>query len=181
MKIIITTGNKHKLEELNHYMQGTGVDFIPKSHEIKELQSFDEQLIVADKLMKAFEKFKQPVLVEHASLYIDILNGFPGGLTQTFWDTVQADRFCELFKNSPIKAKTTIGYCDGKRNFFFDGETQGVIADQPKGNRDFQWDCVFIPNGYSETYAELGNVKLDISMRKLAFDKFKKFLRENDV
>ena len=181
MKIIITTGNKHKLEELNHYMQGTGVDFIPKSHKIEELQSFDEQLIVEDKLMKAFEKFKQPVLVEHASLYIDILNGFPGGLTQTFWDTVQADRFCELFRKSSIKAKTTIGYCNGRRKFFFDGETQGVIADEPKGNRDFQWDCVFIPNGYSENYAELGKVKLDISMRKLAFDKFKQFLGENDV
>ena len=46
----------------------------------------------------------------------------------------------------------------------------------PRGNREFQWDCVFIPKGYEETFAEMGKKKNEISMRKLAFDSFREFL-----
>ncbi|HIE1052061.1 TPA: non-canonical purine NTP pyrophosphatase, partial [Escherichia coli] len=48
----------------------------------------------------------------------------------------------------------------------------------PKGPRDFQWDCIFIPDGESETFAEMGDRKNEISMRKKAFDKFKEYLLE---
>ncbi|HHF8283696.1 TPA: non-canonical purine NTP pyrophosphatase, partial [Klebsiella pneumoniae] len=43
---------------------------------------------------------------------------------------------------------------------------------------DFQWDCIFIPDGESETFAEMGDRKNEISMRKKAFDKFKEYLLE---
>lgn len=46
------------------------------------------------------------------------------------------------------------------------------------GPRDFQWDCIFIPDGESETFAEMGDRKNEISMRKKAFDKFKEYLLE---
>lgn len=39
------------------------------------------------------------------------------------------------------------------------------------------WDCVFIPEGHSRTFAELGAEKDKISMRRLALDKFAAHLR----
>ena len=176
MKLIVTTGNEFKLKELDHYMAGTGVVFESRKTKIEELQTFDEQVLLKDKLWKAFAKFKEPVLVEHASLYLEALNDFPGGLTEIFWETIQADKFCELFKDTKITAKTSIGFCDGRKNHYFVGESQGTVAEEPRGNRDFQWDCVFIPDGYNKTYAELGSEKLEISMRKHAFDQFKQFI-----
>lgn len=176
MKIIVTTGNKSKLQELEHYMQGTNVNFEARKTKIEELQTFNEKDLLKDKLEKAFSKFKEPVLVEHASLYLEELNNFPGGLTEIFWETLKADKFCELFKNTKIVAKTSIGYCDGKKIYTFEGMSHGVVSDEPRGNRDFQWDCVFIPDGYDKTYAELGSQKLEISMRKKAFDQFKAFI-----
>ena len=63
--------------------------------------------------------------------------------------------------------------------YFFEGEIKGSISSVPKGSRDFQWDCIFIPEGEIETFAEMGDKKNTISMRKIAFDKFKIFLEEN--
>ena len=37
------------------------------------------------------------MFVEHTGLFIEALNGFPGGLTQLFWDTVGAERVAALF------------------------------------------------------------------------------------
>ncbi|HFM4266346.1 TPA: non-canonical purine NTP pyrophosphatase, partial [Escherichia coli] len=118
---------------------------------------------------------------EHTGLYIESLNGFPGGLTQIFWDKLQADKFSQLLgtsENPRLVAKTIIGYCDSMKIYIFEGETQGTISPVPKGPRDFQWDCIFIPDGESETFAEMGDRKNEISMRKKAFDKFKEYLLE---
>jgi XTP/dITP diphosphohydrolase len=45
------------------------------------------------------------------------------------------------------------------------------------GSKDFQWDCVFVPNGYSETFAQMGDRKNEISMRRKALDAFAAFLK----
>jgi Xanthosine triphosphate pyrophosphatase len=119
------------------------------------------------------------VFVEHTGLYINSLNEFPGGLTQIFWDKLQADKFSELLgrgHDTNVVAKTIIGYCDSRKIYLFEGAIKGTISKEPKGNRDFQWDCIFIPDGFTETFAEMGDKKNEISMRRIAFDQFKAFL-----
>jgi XTP/dITP diphosphohydrolase len=118
--------------------------------------------------------------VEHTGLYLEYLNGFPGGLTQIFWDRVQADKFAQLFGQIPqrngVLAKTVVGFVDGKTVRFFEGEIHGIIASEPRGNRSFQWDCIFVPDGYAQTFAEMEKEKDDISMRRKALDSFCQFL-----
>jgi len=108
------------------------------------------------------------------------LNGFPGGLTQIFWDTIQADKFAQLFgqqSETGVIAKTVIGYCDGKKIYQFSGEIEGNVPAAPQGDRAFQWDCVFIPKGHTETFAQMGGDKKNaISMRRKALDTFLKHL-----
>jgi XTP/dITP diphosphohydrolase len=118
--------------------------------------------------------------LEHTGLYLDYLNGLPGGLTQIFWDSLRADRFAKLFGHAAnrVLAKTLIGYIDGKQFHLFEGEIAGTISLEPRGLRDFQWDCVFIPDGYTETFAELGTQKNEISMRRKALDRFAAYLRQ---
>jgi XTP/dITP diphosphohydrolase len=77
-----------------------------------------------------------------------------------------------------VLAKTRIGYCDGRRIHQFEGEISGRLSPQPQGNRDFQWDCVFVPDGSSQTFAEMGeDAKNAISMRRKALDVFAEYLR----
>lgn len=182
MKIRFLTKNDHKAGEVSAILMDTGFEVVAAKYVINEIQTEDVNMLVRDKVLKAFEIVGRPVFVEHTGLYIESLNGFPGGLTQIFWDKLQADKFSELFgfsEDNGLIAKTVIGYCDSMKIHMFEGEVRGTVVDQPRGNRDFQWDCVFIPEGQTETFAEMGLRKNEISMRKIAFDKFKSFLKDS--
>lgn len=78
-------------------------------------------------------------------------------------------------------AKTVVGFCDGREIRLFSGEIDGTIVNPPRGNRAFQWDCIFQPEGFNETFAEMGDRKKDISMRKKALEKLKVYLEAKYV
>ena len=174
MKIRFMSGNEHKIREAQDILSTIGLQVVSVKTKINEIQSEDSKELVKDKVIKAFKQVGRPLFVEHTGLYVEHFHGLPGGLTQIFWDKLQADKFCEIFGNTPnvtAVAKTTIGYIDGKNIKIFEGEIEGKISDSPRGDRAFQWDCVFIPEGYDKTFAELGDKKNEISMRRKALDK----------
>jgi len=179
LEIRFVTKNPHKAKEVESIIDDIGISIIHAPLTIHEIQTEDIHEIVRDKVLKAFNQIGRPVFIEHTGLYIESLQGFPGGLTQVFWDKLEADKFSELLgglENTSLTARTVIAYCDAKKIYTFEGSVEGQISPEPKGDRAFQWDCVFIPNGYTETFAELGEKKNEISMRKLAFEKFREFL-----
>jgi XTP/dITP diphosphohydrolase len=181
LEIRFVSQNKFKLLEASTILAAANVKVIPLEIKVNELQTQDTARLVKDKTMKAFQEVGRPLFVEHTGLYITHLKGLPGGLTQLFWDTLQAERFADLFgktSNPSVVAKTVIGYTDARQFFIFEGEITGRIAEEPRGSRDFQWDCVFIPDGFPKTFAEMGTAKNDISMRRIAMDKFSHFLVE---
>lgn len=179
MEIRFVSSNKYKIAEVRSILNAAGVTIIPSSLKIEEIQTEDVYKLVRDKVLKAFYWIGRPVFVEHTGLYIESFNKLPGGLTQIFWDNLEADRFCELFgslKDTSVTAKTIIGYCDGRKLHYFEGEIEGNVPQSPSGPQDFQWDCVFVPKGYEETFANMGDRKNQISMRKKALDAFCDYL-----
>lgn len=176
MDIRFISHNESKITEAVSILGKAGVNVIPIDKKIEELQTENMKHLVEDKALKAFKLIGRPLFVEHTGLYIEKINSLPGGLTQVFWDNLEADKFSELFGNSKAKAVTVIGYIDGKRFHSFTGEIMGSIVTPPRGNRVFQWDCIFVPDGESETFAELGERKNEISMRRKALEKFMVYL-----
>ncbi len=178
------SGNKHKIIEAQRILGFLDINIVPVTRKIEELQTTDTEKLVRDKVLKAYGMTGRPLFVEHTGLYLDHLNGFPGGLTQVFWDTLGPDRFSEMFGNIPntrVIAKTIIAYTDGQKIYSFHGEISGYIAPKPQGDREFQWDCVFIPEGYNKTFSEIGEEKDKISMRRKALDLFANHLQANGV
>lgn len=175
------SGNKEKIREVEEILGPKGVTVIPFHEDIHELQTEDSTALIRDKVLKAFKAVGRPVFVEHTGLYLDALNGLPGGLTRIFWDRLEGDNFAKLVQglaSDKVKAKTMIGYCDAKRVYYFEGEVSGTVPAAPAGARNFQWDCVFVPDGYGQTFAELGAKKNEISMRRIALNKFAQFLTD---
>lgn len=180
MKIRFMSGNKHKIAEVQRILAPVGVDIVSVSRKIEELQTQDVEALVRDKLTKAFEAIGRPLFVEHTGLYLSGLNGLPAGLTQIFWDRLEARRFVDLVAglgDSKVTARTVLGYCDGREIHLFEGAIEGTVPRVPAGPADFQWDCVFVPDGGSMTFAEMGIAKDDISMRRKALDKFAAHLK----
>lgn len=174
------TKNDGKFRELNALIDPSKYLLVPDKTEINELQTEKMDILIRDKVLRAFEIIRRPLIVDHTGLEFDLMNGFPAGLTSVFFDKLGVDGIAKLIGRSPepkVTAVTLIGYCDGRTIHSFEGRLRGTIAERPRGSEGFQWDTVFIPEGYDKTFAELGNArKNEISMRRLAFDAFNKFL-----
>ncbi|MBF0566129.1 MAG: non-canonical purine NTP pyrophosphatase [Nitrospirae bacterium] len=68
-------------------------------------------------------------------------------------------------------------FITGGQVHYFEGEVWGDITETPMGSGGFGYDPVFIPRGYSDTFAQLGpTVKNRISHRAMASQKLKDFL-----
>ncbi len=80
----------------------------------------------------------------------------------------------EPFQDKTAYAQTIIAYMgpDVKEPVLFIGKAEGTIV-QPRGSLQFGWDAIFQPEGQTETYAELGDKKNDISQRFLAIQKMR--------
>lgn len=158
MKIYFVSVNDYKAREIKGYLEGTGVEIEVVPHEIQEVLNIDLEVIAKDKVLKAYEYVGRPCVVEHGGLLIHALRGLPGGLSKVVWDNV-GDKLCSFLGSSDSRAATAqsvIGYCDGQRIYTYKGETLGTIAECARGDYNFQWDPVFIPEGATQTYAELG-------------------------
>jgi XTP/dITP diphosphohydrolase len=180
MELRFLTRNEGKFRELTNIIDSGKHTLIQDATEIHELQTENMNALVRDKAIKAFHIVRRPLIVDHTGLQFDLLNGFPSGLTSVFYDKLKPNGIAKIIgrsANPKVTAITLIAYCDSRKIELFEGKIHGLVPEQPRGDEGFQWDNVFIPEGYNKTFAELGNrIKNEISMRRLAFDKLAKFL-----
>jgi XTP/dITP diphosphohydrolase len=173
--IYLVTSNKNKFKEFKEIL---GFKLKRVSLELDEIQAIEVEKVVEHKTKQAFNKIKKPVICEDTGLYFKEWNGLPGALAKLFDKTIGYRNLCKILKsNRKAKAQTVIGYFDGKNYKSFIGEISGRIAKSPRGKNGFGWDVIFIPHGYSKTFAQMSSgEKNQISMRKIALEKLRSFL-----
>jgi len=158
MKLHFVTMNLFKATEVQEYLAASTIDLQIVDYPIQEILNKDVEIIVRDKVLKAYKHLLRPCVVEHGAVLIQALGGLPGGLSKVVWDSV-GDKLCSFLAPGDSRvaiAQSIVGYCDGQVVRLYKGETEGTIADCGKGSYAFQWDPIFIPNGTTKTYAELG-------------------------
>lgn len=178
--IYFITGNKNKFEEVKSmlpHIEQLDID-------LPEIQEIDPHEIIKAKLEKALDHKEGEFIVEDTSLYSEGLNGLPGPLIKWFMKTLGNEGLANLVEkigNNGAEAKTIIGYAkDQEEIYFFEGVIKGKIV-KPQGDSNFGWDPIFMPEGYSQTFAEISKEeKNKISMRKIAATKLKDFLEGNN-
>jgi XTP/dITP diphosphohydrolase len=128
---------------------------------IAEVLEVSIEEMVRQEVKAAYSRLRVPCIVEHAGLiFTDYKrHSYPGGLTKPMWNTLGSEFIKETHSagRSAI-ARAVVGYCDGQKLFTFVGETTGSISPEPRGDRSFYWDTVFIPddaNPNKLTYAEI--------------------------
>ena len=73
--------------------------------------------------------------------------------------------------------RTVIALLIKGKTHFFEGKVEGSIAPAPSGKEGFGYDPVFVPNGFSCTFAEMDSAaKNAISHRGKAVAKLLQFL-----
>jgi XTP/dITP diphosphohydrolase len=177
MELYFVTGNKNKLQEFEEIL---GFKLKSVKAELDEIQAIDVKKVVKHKTKQVYKLIKKPVITEDTGLYFDEWNGLPGALIKWFGQAVGYDKVPQLLKNNrKAKAQTVIGYFDGRAYKEFVGEISGKISIKAKGKTNFGWDIIFIPDGHRKTFGQMSaEEKNQISMRKIAVEKLKRFLRK---
>ncbi len=177
MSVILITGNQGKADQLAKWL-GQPVEHV--KIDLDEIQSTDLQTIVEHKARQAYEKVNKPVLVEDVELRCNALHGLPGPFIKWFLgsDVSLLCRMLNSFADRTATARVMYAYCDGKDVQYFEGSTDGCIADFPKGDGGFGWDVIFVPHGYKQTRAEQNEADYETtSPRAKAIVGLKKFLK----
>lgn len=109
----------------------------------------------------------------------------PGPLIKWFVESIGSEGLVNLAQklgNIQATAKTVIGYAPNKEEmYFFEGAVEGEIVN-PRVDSAFGWDPIFKPNGYAQTFAEMGtDQKNQISQRRLAAEELKRFLAGKNI
>lgn len=170
-KITIVTGNPHKAKEIASILTGLEVDF--QSLDIPEIQSFELVEVVKHKAQTAFAMAQRPVIVEDVSFQIEALGNFPGPFVK-FWEKHVgydlAVQIAEKAENFVATVRCGVGYADEKQTFYAEGVVKGKLVAR-RGGEGFGFDFYFIPEGYMQTFSEMGpGQKNKISHRAKALD-----------
>ena len=176
MTLYFITGNKGKLAEV----QAVLPDVEALDIDLPEIQSLDAHEIIKAKLLEAQKHQTGEFIVEDNSLYLEGIRGLPGPLIKWFLKTVGNDglyKMAEAFGNFNAEAKVVIGYSNSAGEIsFFEGNTKGTIV-PARGSEGFGWDPIFQPEGYGNTFGEMGvEEKNKFSMRRIAVEKLKAIL-----
>ena len=186
--IVFATNNAHKLEEVR-----TIVSDKVKIASLSEIGCHADIPETADTLegnalLKAeyvYEHFGYDCFADDTGLEVEALDGAPGVHSARYaGDAHDADanieKLLRALKSQPnrkARFRTVIALIANGRTEFFEGVINGNIIDEKLGKNGFGYDPVFIPDGYNETFAQLGaDIKNKISHRALAAKKLAEYL-----
>ena len=176
--IAFVTSNQGKLAEAEAIL---GIKLKRIDLDQPEIQSVSVEEVVKDKVQRAYDAVRKPVIVEDTGVYVAQWNGFPGALIRSMLKAVGPAGICQMLQGERnAYALTAVGYHDGTQAHIFTGRIDGSIAEKPRGTMGFGWDIIFQPVGYDITFGEMARKeKNEISMRKIAFSKLAEYLAKH--
>ena len=187
-KFVFATNNAHKLEEVTAIL-GDKIELLS----MKDIHCHADIPETADTLegnalLKAryiFENYNMDCFADDTGLEVEALNGAPGVYSARYaGDTHNSEanmrkllQDMEGIENRKAQFRTVFALIINGKEHLFEGIVKGEITKHRCGSSGFGYDPVFIPEGYTQTYAEMGNtLKNKISHRALATNKLCNFL-----
>lgn len=174
------TGNPNKVAQLGKYLN---FEIAHAKLDIPEVQSLDVEEVAIAKARAAYALLGTPVLVEDVALTFEALRSLPGPLVKWFLESIGTEGLTKLlsgYENRSAVAEVCFALCDESGVNLFKGTRRGTIADTPRGETDFGWNPVFIPEGKEKTWAEMDEgEQRETSMRRLALEKLQTYLDEH--
>lgn len=187
-KLVFATNNTHKLDEVRSVV-GDKFEIVSLSDincfdDIEEYgETLEENALIKARYVKT--KFGYDCFGDDTGLEVEALDGKPGVYSARYAgeDHDSKANIKKLLKelenkeNRKAQFRTVIALILDGKEYLFEGEIKGSIIEEEKGNTGFGYDPIFQPNGYNNTFAELGSdIKNKISHRALAVNKLCKFL-----
>lgn len=196
MRILVATMNAGKLREYERLLgdvPGLRLQTMESLLEPIDVVE-DRDTFVGNARKKAMEIAAVagvPCLADDSGLEVDALGGRPGVHSARYsgegaTDARNNEKLLEELGATRDEERTARFRCaiviaspDGRELAAVGGTCEGRIGREPKGTHGFGYDPLFIPDGYTQTMAELGpETKNEISHRAKAAAKLVPLLRE---
>ena len=191
MKLVFATNNKHKLQEVRDIV-GDRVELLS----LADINCYDDIPETADTLqgnalIKArhvYEKYGFDCFADDTGLEVEALGGAPGVYSARYAGE-ECDSEANMQKllqnltgetNRNAQFRTVIALIIGGEEKLFNGIVKGTIATEKKGDSGFGYDPIFIPEGHSESFAQMSSeMKNSMSHRFRATKELGDYLKEN--
>ena len=175
--LYFATSNRNKVVEAEHILKRK---VVPLRAEIHEIQALGCREVAVDKAQRAYQQFRKPIFVEDTAVHFAALGGFPGALIKWLFEAVGDEGICRLldrYDDRSALTETCVCYYSKHGPVVFRGKAAGAITEEPRGEKRFAWDRIFVPEGHTQTYAEMGLAeKSKVSARYKAFLNFRRYL-----
>ena len=188
--IFFFTGNKNKYGEIKGLLKTTNLkiytlnNFKNFREPIESGKSFAENAKIKSDF--GFIKTNIPCFADDSGICIKALNYKPGIFSKRYLSKFKSNKDCfnkiinqveksgeqDAFFKTSISLTIRLGII-----VCFEGIVRGKISNKVCGKNGFGYDPIFIPNGYSKTFAEMDiETKNLISHRSIAMKKLVNFL-----
>ena len=189
-KLVFVTNNAHKLEEISSILGGK-MELLS----LKDIQCTADIPETADTLEgNAIQKaeyihrhYGLDCFADDTGLEVEALDGAPGVYSARYAGEGH-DSEANMQKllhnlegkdNRKARFRTAICLIMDNEQHLFEGICRGEIIQEKRGGAGFGYDPIFVPEGYTETFAELGNdIKNTISHRAKAVQMLCEFLNK---
>lgn len=193
LQILAATSNQHKVTEFRSA-------FIPVQEKLQIItfgdippftmpeengKTFEENAMIKAKAASAFADM--PAFADDSGLEVAALDGAPGIFSARYAGdhASDADRIAKLLhemegkevRQARFVCAVALAY-RGAEVQTFRGIVNGSILLQPRGSHGFGYDPVFVPEGYEQSFGELGaEIKDKISHRARALEQLVTFIK----
>lgn len=191
MKILFASQNKGKQNEAKELFKTLNVELVfPDS--FSKLNDFDVEetgkTFIENAILKAraySNVVGLPCIADDSGIIIDGMDGLPGIHSNRWFNGTSDERNTEVLKRLKDKELpsersarylTAVCYFDPKTEEYetFEEVQEGFIGKEIIGSAGFDYDRIFIPEGYENTFAQLGDeLKNRMSHRARAYNKIK--------
>ena len=189
MKLVFATNNQHKLEEVSAILDNSIELLSLKDINCNTYIPETADTLEGNALLKAqyiYNNFGINCFADDTGLEVEALNNEPGVYSARYAGenkNPEANMFKVLDnlrekENRKARFRTVIALILNGKEYLFEGIINGKITNSKQGSAGFGYDPIFMPEGYNETFAELGNnIKNKMSHRALAINKLYDFLK----
>lgn len=187
--LVFATNNPHKLKEVQHALgdrftlvtlKAVGIsDDIPEDHDTLQDNALQKARYV-------YSKTGQSCFADDTGLEVEALNWEPGVYSARYAGNAKnsKENIQKLLsklkgvENRRARFRTAIALILNGEEFLFEGVVWGKVIDQERGGDGFGYDPIFVPDGFTETFAEMPLLlKNQISHRGKAVEELCKFLK----
>ncbi len=169
-RLVFVTNNPHKLEEVKEIIEGENLYSIKLlsladigcTEEIAETSPTLEGN-ASQKAFYIYNKYGVDCFADDTGLEVEALDGKPGVYSARYaGEDKDADKNMnkvldqlEDSINKKARFRTVISLIIDGNEKIFEGVVNGVIIKEKRGKKGFGYDPVFLPDGYTQTLAEM--------------------------